>query len=95
MADLAPGVLSRVVPQHVRTLRLRWVKTQWMIFRDFKAARSRMRLKVYETCTWCRKPFQDDDMLSLAGVEKGANKLLCPTCVGQIRADTSTTEPTK
>jgi len=82
------GTLSRVVPQHTRSVTITWLSRDWMLFSTFKNARIGMHLKVYERCGWCRKPFADSDMLSLAGRAKGANILLCPACVGELPAPT-------
>lgn len=77
--------LSRDVPRHTRTERFQWVNLDFMPFGVFKAARSRMKLKEYHQCYWCKKPFAEDDMIALAGPEKGANRLLCQDCGKQLQ----------
>lgn len=72
--------LSRVVPEHTRTERFRWVKQDFMLFGVFKAARAKKGLKEYTACYWCRAPFADDHMIALACPEKGTNRLLCQDC---------------
>lgn len=81
--DLA---LSRVVPRHKRTERFRWVKRDFMQFGVFKAARQRMGLREYDKCWWCKTPFAEADMMGLAQPEKGANRLLCQSCVAAMEA---------
>jgi hypothetical protein len=78
--------LSRDVPKHTRTERFTWVKTDFMLFGTFKAARKRMSLKEYTACYWCRAPFSDDHMLALAQPEKGKNRLLCQDCAKLLQS---------
>src|ERR1700739_3158391 len=80
------GALSKVIPRHTRTVRFHWCKRDFQLFGFFKAARSRMGLSILQggRCYWCHRPFHDDDMMALAAPEKGANKLLCQTCAGQL-----------
>lgn len=80
--------LSKVVPRHVRTEKFRWVKRDFMQFGVFKEARLRTRrsLGAFDKCWWCKKPFEDADMMALAQPEKGANRTLCQPCAGQLEA---------
>ena len=86
MSEIAGGTLSKLIPQHTRSMRFKWCKRDFMLFGDFKAARSRMSRPILQggRCYWCHGPFHDEDMMALAAPEKGANRLLCQTCAGQL-----------
>lgn len=83
---MSVGTLSKVIPRHTRSIRFQWCKKDFMRFGQFKAARSRMSRPILQggRCYWCHRPFHDDDMMALAAPEKGANKLLCQECAGQL-----------
>jgi hypothetical protein len=84
--------LSKIVPQHRSTVEFTWIHPSWMLFGTFKAARERMKLsKIYQACFWCKKPFEEADMMALAGRPKGANVILCQGCAasandGEVRS---------
>ena len=84
--SIAGGTLSKVIPRHTRSVRFKWCKRDFMAFGEFKAARTRMKLPILQggKCYWCHSSFADEDMMALAGPEKGANKLLCQKCAGQF-----------
>lgn len=85
--SIAGGSLSKVIPRHTHTVRFKWCKRDFMVFGEFKAARTRQKLPILQggKCFWCHRPFGDSDMMALAGPEKGANKLLCQICAEQLQ----------
>lgn len=92
MVDFNPGTLSRVVPAHRKTIKFNWCKRDFMLFGFYRGVREKRRMDVQSDCFWCRTPFKDDDMMALAQPEKGANKLLCQSCAGQIATDPTRAE---
>lgn len=48
----------------------------------FRAIRSRMRNPM-DKCHWCKHPFADGEMMSLAFTKKG-NKTLCQACAREL-----------
>lgn len=90
--DFKGASLSRIVPAHRKTLQLTWLHRTFMLFGTFKAARKKMRMDVYENCHWCKKPFADPDMMTLAGRPKGGNVLLCQSCAEQASQSDRRTE---
>lgn len=74
------GSLSKTVPAHTKTVTFNWVHRQWQVFGDFKAARVRMGLGVYDKCFWCKKLFADSDVMALAQPTSGKNRVLCQDC---------------
>lgn len=80
--------LSKVVPRHTRTETFRWIKRDFMQFGAFKAARQRMGLGINDKCWWCKKPFEDADIMALAQPLKGANRVLCQPCAGTCSSTT-------
>jgi hypothetical protein len=84
--EVKPLALSRIVPAHRITEKFRWVQRNFRKFGVFKAARERIKLPVQDGCWWCKTLFADDDMMALAQPEKGANRLLCQDCAGELEA---------
>lgn len=80
------GMLTRVIPAYRRTVTFTWCKREFMVFGAFKVARDGMKLKVIKACWWCRKPFESADMMALAGMVSGGNKLLCQTCAAELQS---------
>lgn len=90
MDTIAGGTLSKVVPKHTRTIKFRWCKHDFKLFGAFRAVRERSQgLKEFDKCFWCKKPFEDADMMALAQPVKGGNKVLCQSCAAQLVFQTS------
>ena len=77
---LFTGSLSKTVPARTKTVKFNWVHREFQVFVDFKAARIRMGLSVYDKCFWCKRPFADADMMALAQPTTGKNRVLCQCC---------------
>ncbi len=72
--------LSRVIPMHRRTVKFRWVKTDFMVMSErYRAVRARFSNQM-DKCDWCQRAFVDGEMMALAQPEKGHNWVLCQTC---------------
>lgn len=84
--SITGGTLSKVIPQHTRTVKFNWCKRDFMLFGAFKTARAGMNLTLSQggRCYWCHRPFHDDDMMALAAPEKGTNRLLCQGCANSL-----------
>jgi hypothetical protein len=78
--QLTSGHLSKVVPAHRKTMKFNWIHREFQLFGNFKAARTRMGLSIYDKCFWCKKPFADADMMALAQPTTGKNRVLCQGC---------------
>ena len=77
--------LSKTVPAHKVTKNFRWIKRDFMLYKTYREARTRlgMRIKPFDKCMWCKTRFEDEDMMALASVEKSGNKALCQTCAAE------------
>lgn len=72
--------LARVIPTRIKSVKFLWCK------RDFQRMgpewrKTRARLKPMNSCFWCKREFEDGEMMALACPEKGMNRLLCHACV--------------
>ena len=78
------------MPEIVRTRTTRyvitWVRVDFLVFGAFRETRERHHMSVCPTCYNCRHPFQDDEMMGLAGTSKG-NKLVCRACAETFQAE--------
>lgn len=95
MISKTNGRLTKHVPAHNVTVRFDWVKIDWMCFdQRYRDARARMR-KPLDSCYWCRRKFNDGEMMSLVSPPngKGGNKLLCPDCAADINFETVEVKP--
>lgn len=77
--------LSKTVPAHKVTMTFVWIKKDFMLYGAFRKSRERMgmRLKPWHKCIFCRKPFEDDDMMALGCIKKTGNRALCQTCAAE------------
>ncbi|KPK42092.1 MAG: hypothetical protein AMJ65_08200 [Phycisphaerae bacterium SG8_4] len=76
--------LSKQIPAHRKTEKFRWCKQDFMLYGKFRKARERYRMLCVKQCYWCRRDFQDDDMMALAAPMKGKNRLLCQGCAKEM-----------
>jgi hypothetical protein len=77
--------LSKHIPRHVKSMKFTWVKRDFLVYGEsFREARNGM--KDIRSCFWCKKEFDDGEMMALAGREHGVNVLLCHKCVDKMEA---------
>ena len=75
--------LSKVIQEHKVTENFRWVQRKFMEYSFYRDVRKRCKLSI-ETCFWCKKKFEDEEMMALAAREKKVNVLLCQKCVDEM-----------
>lgn len=76
--------LTRTIPERVETIRAHWCAPAWMenneTFRSIRAgSRSPMTC-----CYWCKRKFDDGEMISVASIESIGNKALCGKCANEL-----------
>jgi len=76
--------LSKVIPEHTMTENFRWVSREFMLFSKYVNVRKKCNLSIDNTCFWCKKKFEDSEMMALAAREKKENVLLCQKCVDKM-----------
>lgn len=74
--------LERIVPQHKKTASFLWVRSDFMpMSQKFRDIRESMREpRDSHKCWWCKRKFEDGDMMGLAAQKAKGNVLLCQTC---------------
>lgn len=76
--------LKRTIPKHKKTVHARWCRKEWMKMSDtFRAIRSGAKRK-HDKCFWCKRIFEDGEMMALACFEKYGNRTLCQTCADKL-----------
>ena len=76
--------LSKVIPAHIKTVELFWVKRDWLVMKpEFRKARRRCSSPM-DTCFWCHHKFADGEMMALASPKVGRNKPLCQACTAKV-----------
>ena len=77
--------LSRLFRAHTKTETFLWCKNQWMqMSPKFREIRSKSRSPM-DKCFWCQYAFADGDMMALAALTHGTNKVLCQCCAGLMQ----------
>ena len=76
--------LSKVIPEHIITENFRWVNREFMVYSSYKNIRKKFNLSIDNTCFWCSKKFEDNEMMVLAAREKKSNVLLCQKCMDKM-----------
>jgi hypothetical protein len=86
MDEITPVLLSltKEVPARTETIVFLWVQRHvFKMDADFREIRSKHRNPL-DTCFWCKYKFQDGDMMSLGGIAKRGNKMLCDDCYQEV-----------
>ena len=80
-------ILSRIVPAHRRTIKIVWLKRDFMqMSAKYRAARRRMT--PMDTCYWCRHTFINGEMMALANIKGKGNKVFCQPCIASFAPET-------
>lgn len=86
--SMSAGSLIKKVPAPTVTLKILWMKSDFMKFGTFREIREKVKMKVQSVCYFCRRSFEDDEMLALGCVEGKGNKLFCQSCAMLSGKDT-------
>lgn len=79
--------LKKLVPARTETVKVNWMRRDFMAAGTFNDYRRKNKLSTTETCWWCHKRFEDDEHMVLASFYKrGANKLICSGCADEAEA---------
>ncbi len=82
MADTK--TISRDVPARTETFEVIWARQEFMkMSPKFREIRAKMSYKG-KRCWWCRKDFEDGDMMALVCIKTKGNKLFCQKCAAEI-----------
>ena len=84
-----PLELSRTIPAHKKTLRVKWCKRDFMkMSQRFRAMRAKAGDRVdLERCYWCKRKHLDGDMMALAYFSYIGNRTLCQKCADELIGD--------
>lgn len=63
-----------------------WVHSKFLLFKEYKAARDRMRLYCGEKCWRCREMFRLDEAVSVANIALHGNEFVCEKCAAEFTA---------
>ncbi len=74
--------LTKTVPAKVVTLKIRWVRPDFMLMGD-RFRQMRLALSLMDTCFWCDHKFINNEMMALASREKNTNIMLCQSCAAK------------
>ena len=79
-----PRTISRRIPATTQSFEVLWARQAFMKmspkFREIRANHSYKGNR----CWWCRKDFEDGDMMALVCIKTKGNKLLCQKCGAEI-----------
>jgi hypothetical protein len=76
--------LSKIIPEHKKTITINWIKMDFLkMSQNYRKIRSGSKYPA-DKCYWCKHPFEDDEMIALANLKKGGNKVFCQTCAKKI-----------
>jgi uncharacterized CHY-type Zn-finger protein len=77
------------VPSRTVTYKATWCRLEWQEMDDrYREIRSRSRNPM-TACFWCKRKFENGDMMALAHFENKGNKTLCQTCAKELIATDS------
>lgn len=75
--------LTKVIPRRRKTVTLEWVRRSFFpnagAFQSIRARKGEVRSSD-RRCWWCRREFQADDTIALAGIKGQRNRILCDDC---------------
>lgn len=76
--------ISKRIPARTITVKALWIRKDFMQMSDrYREIRGRLR-KPMDTCHLCRHKFENGEMMALAHLVPGGNKVLCQPCAGEL-----------
>ena len=89
---IKPIKISRRIPARTETFHVVWASRDFMKMTPrFRDIRSKCRYKG-DKCWWCKRPFDDGDMMALVAIKGKSNKLFCQKCAGEVKDGSDTGE---
>jgi hypothetical protein len=76
--------LSKRIPSRVETIRFIWLQKNFhKATKRYKELRKKYTGKE-DICYWCKKHFEDDEMISLGSIIGKGNRTFCQKCISEV-----------
>lgn len=73
--------LTRIIPARKQTIEICAVNNLPYLYKDWSASAKELGKKVLTSCWWCRKPFNDEDSVTIVVTKcSNSSKWFCASC---------------